>query len=74
MAEAKMYPQESFTTFQTSTVLSCAACREEIAMYTPVVSDGVRHWHERCSPAPTVKKTIDETQSIAADKVAAEGE
>jgi len=64
----KKYPQLS--TFKTSTVLSCARCRTEIPMFTPVVTDGSDHWHEACAPsAPsgstevhTVETPEDETK------------
>lgn len=47
--ETKKYPQLS--TFKTSTVLSCARCRNEIAMFSPVVTDGSDYWHDTCAPS-----------------------
>lgn len=42
---------KQFSTFQTSTVLSCAQCKTEISMFTPVVTDGTSYWHaEKCAP------------------------
>lgn len=49
--ETKIYPQKELTTFKTSTVLSCARCRTEITMFTPVVTDGSDCWHEACAPS-----------------------
>lgn len=57
--EIKTYPQ--FSTFQTSTVLSCAQCHKQIEMFTPVVTDGTGYWHAACaSPSePSEVHTVE---------------
>jgi hypothetical protein len=67
MADHKSYPQ--YSTFQTSTVLSCAKCKTEITMYTPVVTDGTSCWHgETCAP-PKVEPSEVHTVEVEKEKV-----
>lgn len=48
--EPHVYPHGEITTFQTSTVLPCAKCHQEIKMFTDMSSDGKNHWHAGCLP------------------------
>jgi len=74
MAEVKSYPQ--FSTFQTSTVLSCAQCKSEIKMYTPVVTDGKSYWHADCKPSQVEPSEVHTVESpfVAKDEEEPKGE
>ncbi len=65
--ETKKYPQLS--TIKTSTVLSCARCRKEIPMFSPVVTDGSDYWHDTCAPSESSEVHTVETPE---DKVKGE--
>ena len=67
MAEVKTYPQ--FSTFRTSTVLPCAQCKSEIKMYTPVVTDGNRYWHEGHEPHGSEHSEVHTVESPDVNKV-----